>query len=516
MRDAVGGLGQIRQRLNGERSRTATQVRHHDNGGIRQTWQAPLEAGYAVCMAVAAGGRITLAGPGEVCAVTLLRAAWIRVGIPETALIRAAAAGYASSANICVQSVVGGCFGTEPQAACYGHSGDGLGSRAQGRGRQQQAGGGAGPPAGGTRHGTGHGPVPATRPGLDGWIAEGFLRAEARSDLAPACRRGGGEPTATRAATRILRHHRPELARFWVETLAGWLEEHVRTTLARQQGGAWQWEATVLAWLMEQAGISEMQVGSAGGRGDRELAVDLIAEAGFPAAALRQTPFRMWSMGARGCHPGVAMPGARAQNSDALGCTNRTIPEDAARALADLVLACQPAGHDVDMRVGGAVEGTWGPRAPALQDHRAWQRRPPARLRRRGGRRRDPRPRGEAQPRRPRGPGTREPGGGGQPLHARLRPRQDDHRRCGGAAYDIGRRPAQPGAARRHRRSRRLRWGTAGGPPGGGLGRQSTRTGGAQHRARPRRLSLRRRSRKQRGRTSPGRGRRRAAQRTRG
>ena len=60
------------------------------------------------------------------------------------------------------------------------------------------------------------------------------------------------------------------------------------------------------------------------------------------------------------------MPGARAGNyfSGVLGRTNRTIPEDAARALADLVLACQPAGLDVVMRVGEAVEGAGGPGLP--------------------------------------------------------------------------------------------------------------------------------------------------------
>jgi hypothetical protein len=43
---------------------------------------------------------------------------------------------------------------------------------------------------------------------------------------------------------------------------------------------------------MEQAGIAEMQAGFFGGHGEPELAADLIAEAGFPAAALRQAPFR--------------------------------------------------------------------------------------------------------------------------------------------------------------------------------------------------------------------------------
>jgi hypothetical protein len=126
----------------------------------------------------------------------------------------------------------------------------------------------------------------------------------------------------------------------------------VRATLARQQGGAWQWESTVLAWLMEQAGIAEMQAGYFGAYGDRELATDLIAEAGFPAAALRQAPFRMWSGGVRGCHPGIAMPGARAQNAGALGRTNRAIRSEVAAALAALVLACQAMDADVTMREG--------------------------------------------------------------------------------------------------------------------------------------------------------------------
>ena len=96
-----------------------------------------------------------------------------------------------------------------------------------------------------------------------------------------------------------------------------------------------------------------------------QLAVDLMAEARFPAAALRQAPFRMWRMGARACHPGVAMPGARAQNADALGQTSRAIPEDAAMALADLVLACQPAAHDVVMCTGEGADGTGDPGAAA-------------------------------------------------------------------------------------------------------------------------------------------------------
>ncbi len=210
MRDAVEGLGAIRQRPSGERARAGMQVRHHDNGSIRQTWQAPLEAGNAVCMAVAAGGRLTLAGPGEVCAITFLRGSWVRVCIPEETLIRAAAAGLASSANLCVQSIVGGCFATEPQAADHGHSGAGPGSRMQGQGRRQHAGGGAGVPGAGARPGAARGPAPAARPGFDGWIAEGLRRAEAHSQRAPTSRDGCGLPAATRAATEILRQLRPE------------------------------------------------------------------------------------------------------------------------------------------------------------------------------------------------------------------------------------------------------------------------------------------------------------------
>ena len=365
MQDAVEGLGAIRQRLCGERARAGMQVRHHDNGSIRQTWHAPLEAGQAVCMAVAAGGRLILAGPGEVCAITLLRAAWVRVCIPEETLVRAAAAGLAPSADLCVQSIVGGCFATEPQATGNAPGGAGPSNRTQGQGRRQQAGGAAAAPAGAARPGAGRAQAPAARPGLDGWIAEGLRLVEARSQQAPASRSGGGMAEATRAATEILRQLRPGLTRFWVNTLAGWLEEHVRATLARQQGGVWQWEATVLAWLMEQAGIAEMLGGSATGRGDRELATDLMAEARFPAAALRQAPFRMWRMGARACHPGVAMPGARAQNADVLGHTSRAIPEDAAAALADLVRACLPAGHDVVMRTGDEAVGAGNPVPPA-------------------------------------------------------------------------------------------------------------------------------------------------------
>ena len=55
MQDAVGGLSQMRRRINGERSRTQLNARRHDNGCIRQTWHAPIGAGHAVCMAVAAG-----------------------------------------------------------------------------------------------------------------------------------------------------------------------------------------------------------------------------------------------------------------------------------------------------------------------------------------------------------------------------------------------------------------------------------------------------------------------------
>ena len=59
------------------------------------------------------------------------------------------------------------------------------------------------------------------------------------------------------------------------------------------------------------------------------------------------------------------MPGARAQNADALGHTSRAIPEDAAMALADLVRACQPAGHDVVMRTGEEPVGTGIPEPSA-------------------------------------------------------------------------------------------------------------------------------------------------------
>ena len=182
MQDAVGGLSQMRRRINGERSRTQLNARRHDNGCIRQTWHAPLEAGHAVCMAVAAGGRITVAGPGETCTVTILRPAWVRIGVPEATAIRAAAGGYASAAGICVQSVVGGCFATEAPAPDLGPRGAanrGAAPGAGGAGRQLGS-GGASNDTGGTRpQRQGCAPPPVPRPGLDGWIADGLRRAAA-------------------------------------------------------------------------------------------------------------------------------------------------------------------------------------------------------------------------------------------------------------------------------------------------------------------------------------------------
>eukprot|EP00969_Alexandrium_andersonii_P263131 11631593-Alexandrium_andersonii.AAC.1 len=55
-----------------------------------QTWQGRLRPGEAVAIAVAAGGRLLLKGPGEHTCVTLSQASWLSVRVPMEAELAAA------------------------------------------------------------------------------------------------------------------------------------------------------------------------------------------------------------------------------------------------------------------------------------------------------------------------------------------------------------------------------------------------------------------------------------------
>lgn len=196
---------------------------------------------------IEAGGRVTLAGLGEVDVMVMTRPGWVRVGTPAATGARAAATGHGADVAISLEGVVAG-----PRL---------LHGRA---------------PA-----------VPATAPVVEEGCPTGVLGLPtlgSRRDpwSLPTCGRGkhGGYKTPT-----------PRPGRPWRAALAAWLQEHVTAHMSGpRRPTAWQWDLAVR--LMKVAGIAELA-------GD-------AAEAGFTARALRQLPLRDWAVGRRGFVPGVA------------------------------------------------------------------------------------------------------------------------------------------------------------------------------------------------------------------
>ncbi len=185
--------------------------------------------------------------------------------------------------------------------------------------------------------------------GLDAWLSrelgEGGPRS-GESGMDDSAHPDAAFVTAQRVVAAFVRLPTASLAR----RLARWLREHVAGVIAGGMPAAWQWRVVLLAWTMEQAGICELY-GS-----DPDCAANLVAEAGFNAAALRQLPFRGWREGRAGCLPGVTFPGMRAGRPQHFGRAQRSLTPEAEDALGALVDAAVRAGSAA-MDLGAPADG---------------------------------------------------------------------------------------------------------------------------------------------------------------
>ena len=88
-----------------------------------------------------------------------------------------------------------------------------------------------------------------------------------------------------------------------IRLLADWLLRHIALTRQRGPKARWQWELTVLDWVCEACGISELWLAAAA------MASDLMAEAGFTARAMRQGPYHRLAPGLRWAPTRDGLPG---------------------------------------------------------------------------------------------------------------------------------------------------------------------------------------------------------------
>ena len=115
--------------------------------------------------------------------------------------------------------------------------------------------------------------------------------------------------------------------------LADWLTQHVAAAAGRGVRARWQWEITMLPWIVEVCGLPELLAAS------RLAAEDLLAEAGFAARAMRQAPFTGWRHGVAGCRPGLLFPGSNTSDREAryIGRVGLGLPTSAIEGLLGLV-----------------------------------------------------------------------------------------------------------------------------------------------------------------------------------
>ena len=338
---AVDGLGRVLRAVDGgDGVVDGERIRMRGTAGQAQEIDIELVGGQATCVPAGAGSRVDIFAPGQICTVSMLRPGWVRVGVPTGARDRCARDGVSATVRVRVQGA-GGAGWVSPDPAA--RLAPGIATR------------GGGGPAGSTGLASAADTeaAPSTRGrgstimGLTAWIGDGLARQVVmETEEAQAV---GVECRARRAAEVILGHYWPSAVAAWAPVMGRWIREHVQEVLATGPPAAWQWPVVILAWLMEQAGIcGEFER-------DREHAEDLLQEAGFSAAALRQLPFRGWCDGRRGCQPGAAFPGMRAARGQLFARIHMVVPDTAVAALNEY---CQQ-----------SVAAASGPTEPAAARH---------------------------------------------------------------------------------------------------------------------------------------------------
>ena len=91
--------------------------------------------------------------------------------------------------------------------------------------------------------------------------------------------------------------------------LTRWLRRHVEAAIRRPRLN-WQWDLTLTAWMLEQAGAPRRAAS------EGQEFEDVIAAIGIDAQARRQGPFSTWQRGEEACVPGVMVAGALVDDPD--------------------------------------------------------------------------------------------------------------------------------------------------------------------------------------------------------
>lgn len=293
-------------------------------------WRDCLPPGAVLVTSIEVGGRVTLAGPGEVDVMVMTRPGWVRVGTPAATGARAAASGHGADISIALEGAVAGpwlLYARAPAVPVAAPAGAGNGPTGVPWAADPQD--AAGPPK------------PSD---LRSWLTR---RLRDHGTTAPL-----GDGPWSVAAWAALEDFGLDVGRSATVALAAWLHEHVTAHMSGpRRPTTWQWDLTILGKLMEAAGIAELAGDDPG------LAAALTAEAGFAARALRQLPLRDWVVGRRGFVPGVAIPGMLARDQGAWGRTRFPLGDRARDALDAAVQGTFPApARDAEMADSTAVE----------------------------------------------------------------------------------------------------------------------------------------------------------------
>ena len=82
---------------------------------------------------------------------------------------------------------------------------------------------------------------------------------------------------------------------------------HIQVSLRTAQPVRWTWPLAICCWLLEQAGIADLQTTP----DTHLLQGTILLDCGFDSAAMRQRPIGHWRIGQPSMQPGIALPGGR-------------------------------------------------------------------------------------------------------------------------------------------------------------------------------------------------------------
>ena len=98
--------------------------------------------------------------------------------------------------------------------------------------------------------------------------------------------------------------------------LAQWIQERIARMSGDKSRNFWQWDISIIAWVLHQAGIKDLAAH------DRGRLSNYLVQAGLPVYITREPPFKAWQSG-NGSYPAACMvPGMRCNPS--AGTARRT------------------------------------------------------------------------------------------------------------------------------------------------------------------------------------------------